>query len=151
MKKSFLFVICLAVFTSLIISCDDEKGEFEATLTGGKWVLERLELNGEEVMLDECELKDSYVFNEDNTFVFTFNEQVSETDPCTTGTSSGIWREDNSVPNSIRIEAAFDGDDINDENQRLNFRIENQTLREIIKEPAAEGGFNSYSFYYKKQ
>ena len=152
-KLSVLILTSILLFSSL--SCgDDDGGDVEATLTGGKWQLVRLSFNGEDVTatdLDACDLLDTYEFREDNTFVFVGNSAVDGTEACDSQTSSGIWREDTSVPNSLRFVAAFDGEDINVAEEQINFRIEDKTLREIVQEPNADGCCNNFNYFYEKQ
>ncbi|GAA4111707.1 hypothetical protein GCM10022393_09560 [Aquimarina addita] len=153
MKKLFLtsLVIVLSITT---ISCgDDDGGSVEETLTGGTWKLVSLEVNGNDVTateLDACDLEETYVFNNDNTFVFTSNRTDDSTDTCVESTVIGAW-EVKPSNNTTEFIAAYDGDDITNEDDQLDFRIEDQTLVEIIEEPVASGGSDSYRYRYEKQ
>ncbi|WP_378187309.1 lipocalin family protein [Aquimarina sp. W85] len=151
-KLSVIILVSILSFSLMSCSDDDSNEEPNNSITDGEWKLVGLILNGNDVtssQLNECNLRNTYLFREDNTFIFTSHNEEQNSDSCTSDTESGVWRDVTKDADPALI-AAFDGKDIEDDEERLNFRIVDGVLRETVYERNSDGTRETFFYLYEK-
>ena len=92
MKKTFLLssLIMFCFFTSCSKD-DDKKEENSVDSFIGKWILSE-EFDDDEVYeLTECDKKTYYIFNSNNTLMFTETYTINEDPECIENSINGTW------------------------------------------------------------
>ncbi len=146
MKKNNLFL--LSVLCIFLVSCnkEEDKSGIEETATAvalsGTWLLQSYSEDGLDVPLDECEKKETIVFNNNNTIDFNYYNDKEDGKACSLSVAgSGHWK----FSSDAQIEL-----DYSTESYKDIFKVTYQIAGNILTLTTQEGDA-SYSETYVRQ